>query len=142
MGDAAGKATVAQNGRHQAADSERNAGGFSVEESEALAAEVQRARTLDRRVAQSLQQRHAPTPSASGDAIHALGKRARLPAGLERRLLEKAIAGDRQARAEVVEAFLPLIAGVAATYRSSPQITRTELVQEGVVGLLRAVERF
>ena len=131
-----------RNGRHQPVDSERTAGGFSVEESEALAAEVQRARTLDRRVAQSLEQRHAPTPAASGDAIHALGERARLPAGLERRLLEKAIAGDRQARAQVVEAFLPLIAGVAATYRSSPQITRTELVQEGVVGLLRAVERF
>ena len=41
-----------------------------------------------------------------------------------------------------MEAFLPLIAGVARVYRSSPTITSTELMQEGVVGLLRALERF
>ncbi len=39
-------------------------------------------------------------------------------------------------------AFLPLIAGVARVYRGSPSITRVELMQEGVVGLLRALERY
>src|SRR5207248_3815401 len=73
---------------------------------------------------------------------HALGERARLPARLERRLVDEAIAGERQARAQLVEAFLPVIASVASNYRSSQRITRTELVQEGVVGLLRALERF
>jgi RNA polymerase sigma factor (sigma-70 family) len=50
--------------------------------------------------------------------------------------------GDRRAREELVEAFLPLIAGVARVYRGSPSITRVELMQEGVVGLLRALERY
>ncbi len=35
-----------------------------------------------------------------------------------------------------------MIAGVARVYRGSATITRTELMQEGVVGLLRALERF
>ncbi|HEX5224174.1 MAG TPA: sigma-70 family RNA polymerase sigma factor [Solirubrobacteraceae bacterium] len=113
-----------------------------MEESEAIAAEMQRARALDRSVARFLDQAPSAGPSASVSAIHALGDRGRLPAVLERTLLDEAIAGDRRARADLVEAFLPLIAGVAATYRSSPRITRTELMQEGVVGLLRALERF
>jgi RNA polymerase primary sigma factor len=50
--------------------------------------------------------------------------------------------GDKAARAELVEAFLPTIAGVARMYRSSTAVDRTELMQEGVVGLLRALERF
>jgi RNA polymerase sigma factor (sigma-70 family) len=41
-----------------------------------------------------------------------------------------------------VEAFLPLIASVARMYRESPGIERVELLQEGVVGLLRALERY
>lgn len=138
---------VSRNGRRKRPDSGNHAewqdgNGFTVEESETVAAEVQRARMLDRGVARFLDQRHSATPPASSSAIHALGERARLPAAIERRLLEAAIAGDRRARAALVEAFLPLIAGVAATYRSSSRVTRTELMQEGVVGLLRALERF
>ena len=49
---------------------------------------------------------------------------------------------DRCAREELVEAFLPLIAGVARVYRGSRTISRLELMQEGVVGLLRALERY
>jgi RNA polymerase sigma factor (sigma-70 family) len=60
----------------------------------------------------------------------------------ESRLVEAAQGGDRQAREELVEAFLPLIARVARVYRGSGAITRTELMQEGVVGLLRALERY
>ena len=41
-----------------------------------------------------------------------------------------------------MEAFLPLIASVARVYRGSRTITRVELMQEGVVGLLRALERY
>src|SRR6202012_3228606 len=70
------------------------------------------------------------------------GPRPRPPPAVERRLIDAAQAGDRRSREELVEAFLPLIAGVARVYRSSPTITRTELMQEGVVGLLRALERF
>jgi RNA polymerase primary sigma factor len=37
---------------------------------------------------------------------------------------------------------MPLIAGVARTYRSSGAVDRNELMQEGVVGLLRALKRY
>jgi RNA polymerase primary sigma factor len=67
---------------------------------------------------------------------------AALAADAERRVLQDALAGDAQARAELVETFLPLIGSVARNYRSSTQVTRSELMQEGVVGLLRALERY
>jgi RNA polymerase sigma factor (sigma-70 family) len=65
-----------------------------------------------------------------------------LSADLECRLIAEATGGDEQAREQLVLAFLPWISGVARTYRNSPSIDRSELMQEGVVGLLRAVERF
>jgi RNA polymerase sigma factor (sigma-70 family) len=60
----------------------------------------------------------------------------------ERELVLASAAGDRAAREELVAAFLPAIAGVARRYRAVPGVQRAELLQEGVVGLLRAVERF
>jgi RNA polymerase sigma factor (sigma-70 family) len=66
----------------------------------------------------------------------------RLPAPLERRLVLAAAGGDTLAREQLVEQFLPLIGSVARGYRSTTGVDRTELMQEGVVGLLRALERF
>ncbi|MEA2383872.1 MAG: polymerase primary sigma factor [Solirubrobacteraceae bacterium] len=43
---------------------------------------------------------------------------------------------------ELVEAFLPFIGSVARNYRHTRAVTREELMQEGVVGLLRALDRF
>jgi RNA polymerase sigma factor (sigma-70 family) len=60
----------------------------------------------------------------------------------EHRLLASTEAGDRAATAELVDAFLPAIDGVAYLYRSLPGLDRTELRQEGVVGLLRAARRY
>jgi len=37
---------------------------------------------------------------------------------------------------------MPLVGGVARIYRGSPAVDRTELMQEGVVGLLRALSRY
>jgi RNA polymerase sigma factor (sigma-70 family) len=65
-----------------------------------------------------------------------------LPASVERELVRAAVAGDRHARAALVEAFLPLIGSVARNYRASQRVSRLELMQEGVAGLLRALERF
>jgi RNA polymerase sigma factor (sigma-70 family) len=53
----------------------------------------------------------------------------------------RARAGDPAARAELVEAFMPLIAAAARPYRNL-HVQRVELLQEGVVGLLRALEGF
>jgi RNA polymerase primary sigma factor len=66
----------------------------------------------------------------------------RLPAAEERVLVREAEQGDRNARARLVDAFMPSIAGVARIYRSAPAVDRRELMQEGVVGLLRALERY
>jgi RNA polymerase primary sigma factor len=60
----------------------------------------------------------------------------------ERQLVLASAAGDRGASEELIEAFLPAIAGLARMYRSAPTVDRNELMQEGVVGLLRATRRF
>jgi RNA polymerase sigma factor (sigma-70 family) len=70
------------------------------------------------------------------------GRRDRLAAAAERRLVRAAKDGDAAAREEFVETFVPLIGSVARIYRSRVQVDRAELMQEGVVGLLRALERF
>jgi len=60
----------------------------------------------------------------------------------ERQLVMKAAAGDSRASEELVDAFLPAIAGVARLYRNVATVEHAELLQEGVVGLLRATRRF
>jgi RNA polymerase sigma factor (sigma-70 family) len=60
----------------------------------------------------------------------------------ERDLLVAAAVGDPTATADLVEAFLPAISGVGRLYRNTPGVERSELLQEGVVGLLRAVKRY
>lgn len=125
--------------RGRALESER---GFSREESETLGAEARHARLRDRGLSDRL---GGPKPRgrvASTRYLDELGRRPRLPAALERKLVAQAQSGDRGARAELVEAFLPAIAAVARIYRGQGQIERAELVQEGVVGLLRALERY
>ena len=112
------------------------------EESERLAGESRAARTLDQQLAGDLRRRRLGGETSSAGYLRELGDRPRLPAATERRLVAAAQAGDRRAREELVEAFLPLIAGVARIYRGSETITRLELMQEGVVGLLRALERY
>jgi RNA polymerase primary sigma factor len=66
----------------------------------------------------------------------------RLTAAAEHELVLAAKSGGEPERDELVEAFVPLIGSVARIYRGRSQIDRIELMQEGVVGLLRALERF
>ena len=112
------------------------------DESELLQSESLAARALDQNLADGLRRRRLEGETSSAGYLRDVSDRARLPAGVERRLIAAAQAGDRRAREELVEAFLPLIAGVARVYRGSQTITRLELMQEGVVGLLRALERY
>jgi DNA-directed RNA polymerase sigma subunit (sigma70/sigma32) len=115
---------------------------ITEEESERLESESRVARALDQQLAGGLRRRGLGGETSSAGYLRELGQRPRMPLALERELVVLAQAGDRTAREQLVEAFLPLIAGVARLYRSSPTITRLELMQEGVVGLLRALERF
>jgi RNA polymerase sigma factor (sigma-70 family) len=61
---------------------------------------------------------------------------------LEAALLLEARTGNADARVRLIKAFTPLIGSVARTYCHVPGIDRSELMQEGVVGVLRALERF
>jgi RNA polymerase sigma factor (sigma-70 family) len=65
-----------------------------------------------------------------------------LTSKLEQELVLAAENGDADARAKLIEAFTPLMASMARIYRGSPAVNRGELMQEGVVGLLRALERY
>jgi RNA polymerase sigma factor (sigma-70 family) len=46
------------------------------------------------------------------------------------------------ARARLVESFMPLVGSIARIYAHAPAVDRSELMQEGVVGMLRALERY
>src|SRR4051794_11319857 len=60
----------------------------------------------------------------------------------EREFVLAAQRDDGAARDALVDMFMPLVASLARRYRGTPALTRDELLQEGVVGLLRAVERY
>jgi RNA polymerase primary sigma factor len=115
---------------------------ITQEESDRLQTESRDARALDQLLAEEMRHSRLGGQTSSAGYLRELGDRPRLPGSVERRLVEAAHAGDRRAREELVEAFLPLIATVARVYRGSSAITRVELMQEGVVGLLRALERY
>jgi RNA polymerase primary sigma factor len=61
---------------------------------------------------------------------------------LEATLILEARDGHGDARARLIKMFTPLIGSMARTYCHVPGVERSELMQEGVVGVLRALERF
>jgi RNA polymerase primary sigma factor len=111
-------------------------------EGDELVASAARARHADRAVAQALGRPEPAGPAASAGYLDELGRRPPLTDAEAGALVAAAQAGDAAARARLVEAFTPAIAAVARVYRGAPGIDRVELVQEGVVGLLRALERY
>jgi RNA polymerase sigma factor (sigma-70 family) len=103
--------------------------------------EIGRGQRLDRELASDLgRRRPARSPGAARYADE-LQERAGLAPEAELRLARRAKDGDDSARAQLVEAFMPLIATTARGYRGA-RVERTELLQEGVVGLLRALEGY
>ena len=116
------------------------AGQFSAEEAETAEPEARRRRTLDRELAVLLEERGSTAPEASSRYLDELAGRPGLPPELERELVLAAKAGDGAAKARLIEAFLPLVGSMARIYRNREALERIELVQEGVVGLLRALE--
>lgn len=118
--------------------------GPGVEEtgrSEDLRAEVWRGQLLDRELARDLGRPEPARTLNTADYVGSLERRPVLPAVTERELVDRAKAGDIAAKAQLIEAFMPLISSAARTYRSG-HVQRLELLQEGVVGLLRALEGF
>ena len=64
-----------------------------------------------------------------------------LSAEREKELFSRIADGDEDAKTAVTEANLRLVVFVASKYRNSP-LDFTDLVQEGNLGLMRAVEKF
>jgi DNA-directed RNA polymerase specialized sigma subunit len=60
----------------------------------------------------------------------------------ERRLIVAAQAGDEAARAELLEAFGPLVDSIAGRYDKEDRVGRGELVKAAGLGLVRALERY
>lgn len=88
---------------------------------------------------------HSPSSHAADKAAFRqfhrhLGTRPALPAANQRRLLQAARLGDRQARAALVEVNLRLIVWVAR--RERRHLTQMEALQEGAVALLEAIEGY
>jgi RNA polymerase primary sigma factor len=71
-----------------------------------------------------------------------LAQGTRLSAEQERDLVVATEGGDRVAGRQLVESFLPAIAGVARRYRSDVQLQHRELMQEGIAALLFAAQRY
>jgi RNA polymerase primary sigma factor len=106
-----------------------------------LRAEISRGQALDRELARDLGRPEPSATSAAGAYADEVGRRPLLDAASDPALVRAAQRGDPAARARLVETCLPLIAATARTYRTG-HVHRLELLQEGVVGLLRALERF
>jgi RNA polymerase primary sigma factor len=60
----------------------------------------------------------------------------------EREIVVAAKQGGPRERERLVETFRPSVARTARLYRNSTRVEWNELMQEGVVGLLRALERY
>ena len=69
------------------------------------------------------------------------GRRPLLKAAEERALLERAERGDASARDRLIESNLRLVMSVARRY-ARPELPLGDLVQEGTIGLIHAVDRF
>ncbi|HWF75131.1 MAG TPA: sigma-70 family RNA polymerase sigma factor [Solirubrobacteraceae bacterium] len=65
-----------------------------------------------------------------------------VPRNREHQLVRAAKLGGPREREQLVEQFTPLIASVARRYQGARGIERRELMQEGVAGLLRALDRY
>jgi RNA polymerase sigma factor (sigma-70 family) len=75
-------------------------------------------------------------------AAHSRAAPAELGGRRQTGLLRAARCGEPAAREQLVDEFMPLIARAARSYAGSAGVETEELVQEGVVGLLIALERY
>lgn len=60
----------------------------------------------------------------------------------ERRLAQRVEEGDEAAKERMINSNLRLVVSVAKRYRGQGELSLLDLIQEGVLGLIRAVEKF
>jgi len=75
--------------------------------------------------------------------LHEIGKIPLLTAEEEKELAKRIEKGDEEARKKLTQANLRLVVSIAKRYAGrSPHLTLLDLIQEGNLGLFRAVEKF
>ena len=72
--------------------------------------------------------------------LHEIGKIPLLTPEQERQLSEKAAAGDKDARAQLVNANLRLVVSIARKYTGNGS-SLLDLVQDGNIGLIKAADK-
>ncbi len=85
--------------------------------------------------------------SSVSDAVQSylreIGKISLLNASQEKELAKRVEAGDEEARQQLIRSNLRLVVSIAKKYvNRSPNLTLLDLIQEGNIGLARAVEKF
>jgi RNA polymerase primary sigma factor len=89
-----------------------------------------------------LAQRSRPASTGPADSRTASVRGSGLSPERERALVVATERGDKAACRQLVDAFLPAIGGVARRFDSDARLQRSELMQEGVAGLLFAARRY
>jgi RNA polymerase primary sigma factor len=107
-------------------------------ESRALAADAARGRRADRDLADRLEHPALDSREVSAQRLDDLAARR---GEVGRATLEAAQAGNEDALRALVESYLPRIAALSRRYTGG-HVERLELIQEGVAGLLQALQRF
>lgn len=75
--------------------------------------------------------------------LREIGKISLLNASQEKELAKRVDAGDEEARQQLIRSNLRLVVSIAKKYiNRSPNLTILDLIQEGNIGLARAVEKF
>src|SRR5207248_9403933 len=73
--------------------------------------------------------------------VRQMGNGRLLPLHEERELAQRKDAGDEEAKRKLIEANLRLVMSITRQY-SNAGVPRLDLIQEGKLGLIRAVEKF
>ncbi len=83
------------------------------------------------------------TPDAVQVYLKEIGKTALLTKDEERDLAKRILKGDEEARQRLMKANLRLVVSIAKRYANrTPNLSLLDLIQEGNIGLSRAVEKF
>ena len=81
-------------------------------------------------------------PDATRAYMHQIGRIPLLSFEQEQELGQKIAAGDIEARNKLVESNLRLVVSIAKRYTGRSRMSFLDLVQEGTMGLIRAVDKF
>jgi len=94
---------------------------------------------------QALAHHHAARATALREELSAIARRVGLPIAEFRDIaaqVSQARRDAKSAREEMVRQYLPLVVSIAMKYRGRSSLDTLDLIQEGNLGLMRAVEKY